>query len=198
MYAARSCRTQCGRDTFTPLHHNQQVDQDADNDNPGMFANYGEQIDEDVLLEEFWTPEKITALRDKVIKIYPTANQSYAGLLRDKHSAEKCFPSIFLGQYRIDHDSVQRPIKLTRTEMLRHYMFLRDPRARGNPAFVFYAAQCMQMMQASQGLHVRLRKLQFKDRPITAADMLAVDKQEQIVTADVAYRELDNYFWHTR
>ena len=160
----------------------------------GLFAKYGEQIDEDVLLEEFWTPDKLEVLQDKVIKLYPTANQTYAGLLRDKHSAEKCFPSIFLGQYRFDQSKVQRNKEVKRHDLLKYYMNLRDDRARGNAAFVFYAAQCIQMMQASHGLHVRLRKMQYKDKPLTAGDMLDMNLKEQIVTADVAYRELEQIY----
>ena len=181
-------------DKHTPSNRNANNDSNNENEdsNDGMYQSYGEQLEHDVLIEEFWTIDKIQELKDYNVQIAPTDKQTYAGLLRDINSAEKCFPCIFNGEYRFSN--IDRPIKVSRIELLRYYLCIADPRARCNPQFIFYAAQCVQLIQACAGQNVRLRTLKFKDKPLTAADMLSRNTEDQIVSSDYAYRDMRDVY----
>jgi PIF1-like helicase/Helitron helicase-like domain at N-terminus len=176
-------------DIAPPPNDNDSVSSD-ESEPDGLYHAYGTHVQQDVLMEEFWTPKHVSALDDINLQLQPTGSNTYAGLLYDINSAEKCFPHIFLGQYYFNDPD--RPIPVNRNDLLKHLTLLQAPRARCDPAFMFYAMQCKQLKQASESIHVRLRKMQHKGKPITVKDVLLAE--DDLIKDNIAYRELEKIY----
>jgi hypothetical protein len=69
-------------------------------------------------------------LHNTRVKLEPSANQQFVGLLKDTCASEKCFPNIFLGEMYFDR---QRERPILADKLHKHLLKRVDYCARCNP-----------------------------------------------------------------